>query len=298
MSPSFSTVAVLGAGTMGHGIAQICAQAGCDVYLFDIEQPFVDRGLERVRGNLNKGIARGKVTEAARDATLERLRGGTDLAAAVETADLIVEAVPEKLALKQSLVRRVGALCSPQAVIGTNTSSLSVAKIAQAAPDPSRVIGLHFFNPVHIMKLLEVIRHPGLDPQVLAAALAFGARIRKTTITITDSPGFATSRLGIALGMEAIRMLEDGVGSAEDIDAAMVLGYRHPVGPLKLSDMVGLDVRMHIGEYLARELGNPAFEPPALMRRMVAEGRLGKKSGRGFYDWPRFIPTGPTRGRR
>jgi 3-hydroxybutyryl-CoA dehydrogenase len=147
------------------------------------------------------------------------------------------------------------------------------------------VVGLHFFNPVHIMKLLEVISHEGTDPAVMQRIRAFGAEIGKESIYVKDFPGFATSRLGVCLGMEAIRMFEQGVASAADIDAAMVLGYRHPVGPLKLTDMVGLDVRMHIGEYLAKELGNPAFEPPQLMREMVQQGKLGKKSGAGFYDW-------------
>jgi 3-hydroxybutyryl-CoA dehydrogenase len=188
------------------------------------------------------------------------------------------------MAAKQELFAALGAI-SPGAVLATNTSSLSVAAIATAAPDPSRVIGTHFFNPVHIMSLLEIVVHDGTAPEVLAAIQAFGVRIGKECITVRDFPGFATSRLGVCLGMEAIRMVESGVASAEDIDKAMVLGYRHPVGPLRLTDMVGLDVRLSIGEYLARELGNAAFEPPALMRQMVAEGRLGQKSGKGFYDW-------------
>jgi 3-hydroxybutyryl-CoA dehydrogenase len=170
-------------------------------------------------------------------------------------------------------------------VLATNTSSLSVAAIATAAPDPSRVIGTHFFNPVHIMKLLELVVHEGTSPQVLADVKAWGASIGKECIVVRDFPGFATSRLGVCIGMEAIRMVEQGVASAEDIDKAMVLGYGFPVGPLRLSDMVGLDVRLAIGEYLAGALGNAAFEPPALMRRMVAEGKLGQKAGEGFYRW-------------
>jgi len=197
----------------------------------------------------------------------------------------VVEAVPEKLALKQSLFRQISAHAPEGCVLGTNTSSLSVARIAEAVPDPDRMVGLHFFNPVHIMKLLEVITHDGTGEDVVDRIRAFGAEIGKECIYVRDFPGFATSRLGVALGMEAIRMLEQGVASAEDIDAAMVLGYRHPVGPLKLTDMVGLDVRQHIGEYLAQELDNPAFSPPALMCQMVAEGKLGKKSGQGFYSW-------------
>ena len=281
---SFTTVAVFGAGTMGHGIAQVSAMAGYDVRLYDISAESVDRGLSKIRANLDKGVARGKVAEDVRAAALARVRGATTLEDAATGADLLIEAIPEKLALKHDLFGRLAAI-APGAVFGTNTSSISIARIAEAAPDAGRVVGLHFFNPVHIMALLEIIHHPGTDPAVLADVQAYGADIGKQCIVVRDMPGFATSRLGVALGMEAIRMLEDGVASAEDIDKAMVLGYRHPVGPLKLTDMVGLDVRMHIGEYLARELGNPAFEPPALMREMVDRGTLGKKSGQGFYTW-------------
>ena len=281
---SFTTVAVFGAGTMGHGIAQVSAMAGYEVRLFDISAASVEQGLGKVRANLDKGVDRGKVSEAVRAAALGRLSGATTLEQAASGADLLIEAIPEKLSLKHDLFRRLASI-APGAVFGSNTSSISIARIAEAAPDPARVVGLHFFNPVHIMALLEIIHHAGTDPAVLADVQAYGADIGKQCITVRDMPGFATSRLGVALGMEAIRMLEDGVASAEDIDKAMVLGYRHPVGPLKLTDMVGLDVRLHIGEYLARELGNPAFEPPALMRRMVEAGQLGKKSGQGFYSW-------------
>ena len=284
-SLSFQRISVIGAGTMGHGIAQVCAQAGYTVQLNDVTDAAIEAGLARIRKNLAKGIAKNKVTEALRDSTLAALSAQPDLDRALAEADLIIEAIPEKMELKQALVRRAAAVADPGVVFGTNTSSLSVAAIAGPAADPSRVVGLHFFNPVHIMALLEVIHHPGTAPAVLVAVKGFGERIGKECITIRDSPGFATSRLGVALGMEAIRMLEDGVGSAEDIDKAMVLGYRHPVGPLKLTDMVGLDVRMHIGEYLATTLSNPAFKPPALMREMVERGHLGRKSGQGFYSW-------------
>ena len=281
----FSTVAVIGAGTMGHGIAQVCAAAGLSVRLTDLTEAAVQKGLAAVAKNLEKGVERGKVTPEQRDETRARLRGCAGLAEAVEGAELVIEAIPERMELKTDLLRRLRPMLLPGAVFGTNTSSLSIAEIAAAAPAPERVVGLHFFNPVHIMSLLEVIHHAGTAPEVLTDVLAFGAAIGKECITVRDMPGFATSRLGVALGMEAIRMVQDGVASAEDIDKAMVLGYRHPVGPLRLTDMVGLDVRLNIGEYLARTLGNPAFEPPALMRRMVAEGQLGQKSGQGFYRW-------------
>ena len=234
---------------------------------------------------LRKGVARGKVDPEIRDLALSKLSTSGELAAVADGADLVVEAIPEKLDWKQALFADLEKLAPPECIFATNTSSLSIAKIAGALADPGRVIGTHFFNPVHIMALLELIVSEHTHDRVLADVKAFGERIGKQVIVVRDFPGFATSRLGVCLGMEAIRMVEQGVASPEDIDTAMVLGYRHPVGPLKLTDMVGLDVRMHIGEYLAKELGNAAFEPPALMREMVEAGKLGKKSGQGFYSW-------------
>ena len=280
-----NVIGVIGAGTMGHGIAQVCAMAGYTVRLTDADPEGLERGLSRVRANLDKGIARGKVSEELRDQTLDKLTGVPDLQALAAGADLVIEAVPERLELKQRLFSEVARHAPPTCILGTNTSSLSVGAIASVLPEPGRVIGTHFFNPVHIMALLEVIVAETTRPEVFDAIAAFGERIGKTVIRVRDVPGFATSRLGVCLGMEAIRMVEQGVASPEDIDTAMVLGYRHPIGPLKLTDLVGLDVRLMIGEYLARELGNPAFEPPALMREMVEQGKLGKKSGRGFYTW-------------
>lgn len=276
-------VGVVGAGTMGHGIAQVAAMAGYEVVLTDVDASVVERALGRVRANLDKGVERGKVAADVRDTALAGLRAGS--MADVAACDLLVEAVPEKHDLKVGIFKQLEGDASADAIFATNTSSLSVGAIAAELERPERVIGTHFFNPVHIMKLLEVIVAERTDPSVLEAVRAFGGRIDKDVIVVQDAPGFATSRLGVCLGMEAIRMVEQGVASPEDIDKAMVLGYRHPVGPLKLTDMVGLDVRMHIGDYLAAELGNPAFEPPALMRRMVAEGKLGRKTGQGFYTW-------------
>lgn len=280
----FPTIAIIGSGTMGHGIAHVCAQAGAEVVLHDTDAGRLAAAVAKVRSNLDKGVEKGKLSAADRDATLARL-STSESVAGLAGRSLYVEAIPEKLQWKQELFQALEVVAPPEAVFATNTSSLSVAKIAAATARPTRVIGTHFFNPVHIMALLEIVVHEGTDPAVTAAIQAFGAEIGKECITVRDFPGFATSRLGVCLGMEAIRMVEQGVASAEDIDKAMVLGYRHPVGPLRLSDMVGLDVRMNIGEYLARELGNPAFEPPALMRTMVAEGKLGQKTGQGFYRW-------------
>jgi len=280
------TIAVLGAGTMGHGIAQVCAAAGIETRLFDTDATRVQHGCDQVRANLDKGVARGKVTEAAREATLAKLSGISALAEAVAGADMVVEAVPERLALKQSVFADVVALSGEDTILATNTSSLSIDDIAEGLPVPSNVIGTHFFNPVHIMKLLEVIVGARTDPEVLARVTAFGERIGKQTIIVKDAPGFATSRLGLVIGLEAIRMVEQEVASPEDIDKAMTLGYGFPMGPLRLTDLVGLDVRLSIAEYLSKKLPNAQhFEPPALLRSMVADGKLGKKSGQGFYSW-------------
>lgn len=276
-------IGIVGSGTMGHGIAHVCALAGYHVRLYDSDAGRLAEGLAKVRDNLAKGVEKGKVAPADRDAALARISGVANLDA-FAGCDIVVEAIPERIELKRELFARLAPVV-PDAIYATNTSSLSIAAIAEAAPNPANVIGTHFFNPVHIMALLEIIVHPGTDAGVLDRVRDWGARIGKECITVRDAPGFATSRLGVCLGMEAIRMVEAGVASAEDIDKAMVLGYRHPVGPLRLTDIVGLDVRLAIGEYLAKALGNAAFEPPELMRRMVREGRLGQKSGQGFYKW-------------
>jgi 3-hydroxybutyryl-CoA dehydrogenase len=203
----------------------------------------------------------------------------------VADADLVVEAIPENLGLKRDLFTRLDAMAPKNAVLATNTSSLPVHAIASATGRPQRVVGMHFFNPVHLMPLLEVVRAEETAPEVVDLVVEVGRRLGKEPIVVRDSPGFASSRLGVVLGLEAIRMVEEGVASPEDIDKAMTLGYRHPMGPLRLTDLVGLDVRLAIAEHLQRELGSEGFRPPALMRRMVEEGKLGKKTGQGFYRW-------------
>lgn len=278
------TVTVLGAGTMGHGIAHVAALAGHDVRLYDVAQDAADAGRGKVAAALDKGVALGKVEASARDAALGRLVATAELGAACAGADLVVEAVPEKLDLKRELFAAVERAAPAGALLATNTSSLPVAKIAGAVADPARVVGMHFFNPVHLMKLLEVVRHAACDDSAVAAAVALGERWGKTPIVVNDSPGFASSRLGLTLGLEAIRMVEEGVAAPADIDTAMKLGYGHPMGPLELTDLVGLDVRLGIADYLSDALG-PGFEPPELLRQKVADGKLGKKSGEGFYRW-------------
>ncbi len=280
----FETAGVVGAGTMGHGIAQVCAQAGIRTVLYDVKQELAETGLRRIADNLDQGISRGKLTAGDKAQALSRLAAASDLAA-LAGCDVIVEAAPEDLALKVKLFGELSALCRPEALLATNTSSLSVTEIAAAARRPERVVGMHFFNPVHRMKLLELVRAFQTSEDSLARARALGERLGKQLIVVKDHPGFASSRLGIALGMEAIRMVEEGVASPEDIDRAMELGYGHPMGPLKLTDLVGLDVRLAIAQYLYEELGDPAFRPPQLLKKMVRAGKLGKKSGQGFYTY-------------
>ncbi len=280
----FETAGVVGAGTMGHGIAHVCALAGYQVVLQDPIEGAAQKGLEKIKKNLDVGVEKKKVEPAARDAALARITATASLSD-VAKCQLVIEAAPEKMELKKQIFGELSKLCAPDAVLATNTSSLSVTEIAAAATNPGRVVGMHFFNPVHLMKLLEVVRAFQTSDDTLAASRAFAEKIGKTLVVVKDSPGFASTRLGLAVGLEAIRMVEEGVASPQDIDTAMELGYGYPMGPLKLGDLVGLDVRLAISEYLFAELGNPAFRPPQLLKKMVRAGKLGKKSGEGFYKY-------------
>ena len=278
-------VAVIGAGTMGAGIAQVCAQAGWATRLYDAFPEGLERGMQRIDAFWDKGIARGKTTPEQKTEWSSNLEAVNDLEQAVSDADLVIEAVPEIPDLKHSIFAQLDKLAPSHAVLGTNTSSLSIADIAAATSRPERVVGMHFFNPVPIMKLLELVRHDTTDEATIALAEEAGRRMGKTTILVKDIPGFATSRLGVVLGNEAIRMLADGVASAKDIDTAMVLGYKHPMGPLALTDLVGLDVRRDILRNLQSSFQDDAYAPHPLLERLVEEGRLGKKTGKGIYDW-------------
>jgi 3-hydroxybutyryl-CoA dehydrogenase len=277
-------VAVLGAGTMGHGIAHAAAAAGFQVTLRDVSEALVEKGLRAIESNLAKGVERGKVTEEERARALSNLRATARLE---ETAgsDLFVEAVPERLDLKRETLRAVEGLGAADFIFATNTSSLSITEIAEGARRPDRVVGMHFFNPVHIMRLVEIVTGRETAPETVGAVRAVALRMRKEPIVVRDVPGFASSRLGVALGLEAMRMVEEGVAAVKDIDTALELGYNHPMGPLRLTDLVGLDVRLHIAEYLHEKLGSERFRPPEILRRMVAEGKLGRKAGEGFYKW-------------
>jgi 3-hydroxybutyryl-CoA dehydrogenase len=278
------TIGVIGAGTMGHGIAHVAAQAGFRTFLYDVNRELADRGRKRISENLEKGVEKGKVKPEDRDAALARI-SATGTLADLAPCQMVIEAAPEDLALKQSLFGQLSAICAPDAILATNTSSLSLTEIAASAKNPERVVGMHFFNPVHLMKLLEVVRAYQTSDATLTAACGVGEKMGKQLVVVKDHPGFASTRLGITLGMEAIRMVEEGVGSPEDIDRALELGYGHPMGPLKLTDLVGLDIRLAIAEYLYRELGTETFRPPQLLKKMVRAGKLGRKTGEGFYKY-------------
>lgn len=281
---SIKRVVVLGSGTMGQGIAQVTAQAGFVTHVFDVDAGRVAKAIDNIKQTTDKLVQKGKMLNETRSELIGALVPTSDLAQACKDVDLVIESVPEQMELKVNLLREVKANTRPETILGTNTSSLSITEIGARVGAANRTIGLHFFNPPPVMELLEIVRGLGTDEATVATSTAIAKRLGKTPIIVNDMPGFATSRLGVVIGAEAMRMLETGVASVEDIDRAMELGYRHPMGPLKLTDLVGLDVRLMILEHLHREIGEQ-FRPPAILRQMVRAGKLGKKTGEGFYKW-------------
>ncbi len=278
-------VAVIGAGTMGHGIAYVAALAGCEVRLTDARADALPQALDRIEALLVSGVKRGKLAADDHAAVRKRILAESQMRVAVSDADIVIEAVAEDLAIKQRLFVEVERAAPATALLASNTSSLSIGEIAATMVHPRRLVGMHFFNPVHMMKLVEVVTHGRDNRPAVERAVEFTRQVGKEPIVVRDSPGFASSRLGVVLGLEAMRMLEQGVASAEDIDKAMELGYNHPMGPLKLTDQVGLDVRLAIAEYLHATLGKPQYEPPKILREKVKKGELGRKTGKGFYTW-------------
>ena len=278
-------VAVIGAGTMGSGIAQVCAQTGWETRLYDAFSDSLDRGFSTINEFWKKGISRGKNSEDEVKSWSKNLHRLENLEDALEGVDLVIEAVPEKIDLKRSIFAQIERYAPEDAILATNTSGLRISEIASATKCPERVVGMHFFNPVPLMELLEIIEHDLVSGETLEKAKEIGEAIGKTTIIVGDIPGFATSRLGVVLGNEAIRMLAEGVASASDIDTAMKLGYRHPMGPLELSDLVGLDVRRDILRNLAESFEDPSYLPHPLLDKLVDSGDLGRKTGRGIYVW-------------
>jgi 3-hydroxybutyryl-CoA dehydrogenase len=269
---------------MGRGIAFVSAAAGLQTTLVDLGADRLADASAHIDRLLAGAVSRGRLTEQAAGEARGRLHLRTQLAGSAGAATVVIEAIGESLSAKRQLFAQLDAVVPPGALLASNTSSLSIAEIAAATRAPQRVVGMHFFNPPHAMKLVEVVAHEaGQEAAERAAALA--RRLGKQPIVVRDSPGFASSRLGVALGLEAMRMLEAGVATAQDIDTAMELGYGHPMGPLRVSDLVGLDVRLDIAAHLHRTLG-ARFEPPAVLKDKVAAGELGKKTGKGFYEWP------------
>jgi 3-hydroxybutyryl-CoA dehydrogenase len=277
------TVGVVGAGTMGSSIAQLVAQNGFDVVLRDIDDEIVDDAVSTIRANLNEAAERGYIEDA--DAAFDRVHATTDLDTLIREATFVIEAASEEMNVKQAIFEELDEAFDEDVVLGTNTSALPITEIASSVDNPERVIGIHFFNPPIKMELVELITGYKTDEQTLEETQQLVNDIGKEPIIVNDFPGFASSRLGVLLGMEAARMVQQGVASAEDIDKAMELGYNHPMGPLKLGDFNGWDIRAGVAENLADELGMDVYRPPQNVKNMLRAGDLGKKSGKGFYEW-------------
>jgi len=277
-------VMVLGAGTMGSGIAQAFAQSGYEVIVRDIEQAFVDKGLATIAKSLDRVVSKGGMTDGERSAALARITGTTDVGLAAGV-DLVVEAAVENMAIKKKVFAELDGVCKPEAILATNTSSLSITEIAAATKRPDRVIGMHFFNPVPMMKLVEVIKGLATSDDTRKTIVDLCGTLGKTAVEVNEAPGFVVNRILIPMINEAIGILADGVASAEDIDNAMKLGANHPIGPLALADLIGNDVNLAIMEVLYTEFGDSKYRPHPLLRKMVRAGLLGRKSGKGFFDY-------------
>ncbi|MCL6481822.1 MAG: 3-hydroxybutyryl-CoA dehydrogenase [Firmicutes bacterium] len=281
---SIQKVGVVGCGLMGSGIAQTCAQAGLEVVVREVNQELLDKGLKSIEKNLQRLVEKGSLTEVERDHTRSRLRGTTQLNE-LRDADLIIEAITEQLSAKKELFGELDRLCPKTTIFASNTSSLSITELAFSTQRAERFVGLHFFNPVPLMKLVEVIRTIVTDPQVFEEAVAFAERLGKIPVRTSDRTGFIVNRLLVPYLLDAIRALEEGVGSIPDIDNSMKLGCGYPMGPFTLLDFVGLDTTYYIAEIMFNEFREPRFAPPPLLKRMVAAGWHGRKAGRGFYDY-------------
>jgi 3-hydroxybutyryl-CoA dehydrogenase len=278
------TIGVIGAGTMGRGIAYAAAVGGYRTILEDVMPETLAEGMAWIRQSLDEGVQRGKLEASARDAALTRIETSSSVENVCREADLLIEAVPEEMELKLELFTLFDKFAKPKAVLASNTSSLSVAEMAEMTYRPELCVGMHFFNPVPKMKLIEIVKAPKTSDETIAMCREVGVRMGKEVVVVKESPGFITTRVNALIGNEAFAMLEAGIASAEDIDKALKLGLNHPMGPFELADLVGLDVRLSILEYLHSTLGEK-YRPNSLIRKLVAEGRLGRKSGRGVYDY-------------
>jgi len=278
-------IAVLGAGLMGNGIAHVCAQAGYAVKMRDIEQKFLDKGIAAITRNLERGLKKGRITQEEIDTILGRIKGVLDLKEAVEDADLVIEAVPEIVQLKLDLWKEVDKMAPKQAVFASNTSSISITQMAAVTERPNLFVGMHFFNPVPVMRLVEIIKGQGTDDKTVKVIEEVSAKLGKETVLVNEAPGFAVNRLLVPALNEAVFAIQEGIATVEDMDLAIKLGLNWPMGPLELLDFVGLDTTLHISDYFVDEFKDSKYRAPSLLRKMVRAGWLGRKTGMGFYDY-------------